>query len=79
MRRQRERHEGAFETDRHPHVGTAREVVEDRTVYGAVIVTAEEPQPPTTSAAGVLSVTRHLVKLATAGLAHGQPGRRQDR
>ncbi|MGX5181770.1 hypothetical protein ACWKT5_02910 [Streptomyces avermitilis] len=48
MRRQRERHEGAVEIGRHPDEGTAREVVEDRTVYGAVIVTPEGPsrRPP---------------------------------
>ncbi|MFJ8508531.1 hypothetical protein [Streptomyces avermitilis] len=48
-RRQRERHVGAFEADRHPDGAAAREAVEDRTVYGAAIVT---PHPGPAAASG---------------------------
>lgn len=44
-------HEGAVEIRRYADERAARDAVEDRTVYGAVVVTAEGPELPTASAA----------------------------
>jgi len=46
------RHEGAFEIHRYADEAAARDAVEDRTVYGAVVVTAQGPELLTASAAG---------------------------
>jgi hypothetical protein len=44
-------HEGAFELHRYTDEGAARAAIEDRTVYGAVVVTPQGPELLTASAA----------------------------
>ncbi|MFJ8636205.1 ABC transporter permease [Streptomyces sp. NPDC093568] len=51
VERQLDRHEGAFEIHRYADEAAAREAVEDRTVYGAVVVTPKGPELLTASAA----------------------------
>ncbi|MFJ8537899.1 ABC transporter permease [Streptomyces sp. NPDC093591] len=46
------RHEGAFEIHRYADAAAARDAIEDRTVYGAIVVTAQGPELLTASAAG---------------------------
>ncbi|MEU8590475.1 ABC transporter permease [Streptomyces sp. NPDC048664] len=46
------RHEGAFEIHRYADEAAARDAIEHRTVYGAVVVTARGPELLTASAAG---------------------------
>ncbi|MFJ1873773.1 ABC transporter permease [Streptomyces chartreusis] len=45
------RHEGAFDIHRYADEAAAREAIEDRTVYGAVVVTTQGPELLTASAA----------------------------
>ncbi|MFE7900663.1 ABC transporter permease [Streptomyces sp. NPDC057424] len=52
MERQLERHEGAFEIHRYADEAAARDAIEDRSVYGAVVVTPQGPELLTASAAG---------------------------
>ncbi len=52
VERQLERHEGAFEIHRYADEAAARDAIEDRSVYGAVVVTAQGPELLTASAAG---------------------------
>jgi hypothetical protein len=52
VERQLERQEGAFEIHRYADEAAARDAVEDRTVYGAIVVTPQGPQLLTASAAG---------------------------
>ncbi|MFF5982521.1 ABC transporter permease [Streptomyces olindensis] len=52
VERQLERHEGAFEIHRYADEAAARDAVEDRSVYGAVVVTPQGPELLTASAAG---------------------------
>ncbi|KDN75269.1 membrane protein [Streptomyces olindensis] len=52
VERQLERHEGAFEIHRYADEAAARDAIEDRSVYGAVVVTPEGPELLTASAAG---------------------------
>ncbi|MEV0242580.1 ABC transporter permease [Streptomyces sp. NPDC050674] len=47
-----ESHEGAFELHRYADEAAARDAVEDRSVYGAVVVTPQGPELLTASAAG---------------------------
>ncbi|SMQ14772.1 hypothetical protein SAMN06272771_1080 [Streptomyces sp. Ag82_O1-12] len=47
-----ERHEGAFEIHRYADEAAARGAIEDRSVYGAVVVTPQGPELLTASAAG---------------------------
>lgn len=51
VERQLAPHEGAFEIHRYADEAAAREAVEDRTVYGAVVVTPQGPKLLTASAA----------------------------
>ncbi|MFF7547700.1 ABC transporter permease [Streptomyces canus] len=51
MEKQLRRHEGAFEIHRYADEAAARAAIEDRTVYGAVLVTAQGPELLTASAA----------------------------
>jgi hypothetical protein len=44
--------EGAFEIHRYADEAAARDAIEDRTVYGAIVVTAQGPELLTASAAG---------------------------
>ncbi|GHH12085.1 ABC transporter permease [Streptomyces lanatus] len=52
LERQLEQHEGAFEIHRYADEAAARDAIEDRTVYGAVVATPQGPQLLTASAAG---------------------------
>ncbi|MEG8274723.1 ABC transporter permease [Streptomyces sp. AHA2] len=52
VERQLEKHEGAFEIHRYADEAAARDAVEDRSVYGAVVVTPRGPELLTASAAG---------------------------
>ncbi|MFF0093298.1 ABC transporter permease [Streptomyces canus] len=51
MEKQLREHEGAFEIHRYADEAAARAAIEDRTVYGAVLVTARGPELLTASAA----------------------------
>ncbi|WP_369167480.1 ABC transporter permease [Streptomyces sp. R28] len=51
VEKQLSRHEGAFEIHRYADEATARDAIEDRTVYGAIVVTAQGPELLTASAA----------------------------
>lgn len=72
------RHEGAFEIHRYRDEAAARDAVEDRTVYGAVVVTARGPELLTASAAS--PVVAQLLTQAVAGpaAAKGTPVRTVD-
>ncbi|MGV9498432.1 ABC transporter permease [Streptomyces sp. NPDC003642] len=52
VERQLERHEGAFELHRYADEAAAREAIQDRSVYGAVVVTPQGPELLTASGAG---------------------------
>jgi hypothetical protein len=52
LEKQLERREGAFEIHHYAGEAAARDAVEDRTVYGAVVVTPQGPELLTASAAG---------------------------
>lgn len=58
------RHEGAFEIHRYRDEAAARAAVEDRTVYGAVVVAAQGPELLTASAAS--PVVAQLLQQAVA-------------
>ncbi|WP_329225866.1 ABC transporter permease [Streptomyces canus] len=51
MEKQLRQHEGAFEIHHYADEAAARTAIEDRTVYGAVVVTAQGPELLTASAA----------------------------
>ncbi|MDF3148648.1 ABC transporter permease, partial [Streptomyces sp. T21Q-yed] len=51
VEKQLNRHEGAFELHRYADEAAARDAIEDRTVYGAIVVTAQGPELLTASAA----------------------------
>ncbi len=51
VEKQLARHEGAFEIHRYADEAAARDAIEDRTVYGAVVVTPQGPKLLTASAA----------------------------
>ncbi|WP_405739905.1 ABC transporter permease [Streptomyces sp. NBC_00028] len=57
-------HKGAFEIHHYADEAAAREAIEDRTVYGAVVVTAEGPELLTASAAS--PVVAQLLQQAVA-------------
>ncbi|WLW56744.1 ABC transporter permease [Streptomyces sp. YU58] len=59
-----EQREGAFEIHRYADEAAAREAIEDRTVYGAVVVTAQGPELLTASAAS--PVVAQLLQQAVA-------------
>ncbi|MFF8935363.1 ABC transporter permease [Streptomyces paradoxus] len=52
VEKQLERHEGAFEIHRYADEAAARDAIEDRSVYGAVVATPQGPELLTASAAG---------------------------
>ncbi|MCX4910681.1 ABC transporter permease [Streptomyces sp. NBC_00878] len=54
VQKQLEGHEGAFEIHRYADEAAARDAIEDRTVYGAVVVTEQGPKLLTASAASPL-------------------------
>ncbi|MGW0813155.1 ABC transporter permease [Streptomyces viridiviolaceus] len=61
------RHEGAFEIHRYADEAAARDAVEDRTVYGAVVVTEQGPKLLTASAAS--PAVAQLLQQAVTGQA----------
>jgi hypothetical protein len=67
------RHEGAFEIHHYADEAAARDAVEDRTVYGAVVVTAQGPELLTASAAS--PVVAQLLQQAVAEPAAAQGAR----
>ncbi|MFC8347027.1 ABC transporter permease [Streptomyces sp. NPDC057280] len=64
------RHKGAFEIHHYADEAAARDAVEDRTVYGAVVVTAQGPELLTASAAS--PVVAQLLQQAVAEPAAAQ-------
>jgi predicted RNA-binding Zn ribbon-like protein len=52
VEKQLERHEGAFDIHRYADEAAARDAIEDRSVYGAIVVTPQGPELLTASAAG---------------------------
>ncbi|WP_327715659.1 ABC transporter permease [Streptomyces sp. NBC_00490] len=64
VEKQLAQHEGAFELHRYRDEAAAREAIEDRTVYGAVVVTADGPTLLTASAAS--PVVAQLLQQAVA-------------
>ncbi|MFF4274550.1 ABC transporter permease [Streptomyces sp. NPDC001536] len=63
-------HEGAFELHHYKDEAAARDAIEDRTVYGAVVVTAEGPELLTASAAS--PVVAQLLQQAVAEQARAE-------
>ncbi|WP_328497802.1 ABC transporter permease [Streptomyces sp. NBC_00414] len=76
VQKQLEAHEGAFEIHRYADEAAARDAIEDRTVYGAVVVTAQGPKLLTASAAGPL--VAQSLQLAVAQQAGETPVRTVD-
>ncbi|MFJ8111404.1 ABC transporter permease [Streptomyces sp. NPDC096132] len=64
VEKQLAQHEGAFEIHRYADEAAARDAIEDRTVYGAVVVTAQGPELLTASAAS--PVVAQLLQQAVA-------------
>ncbi|MGW2567915.1 ABC transporter permease [Streptomyces sp. NPDC001537] len=67
VERQLEQNEGAFEIHRYADEAAARDAIEDRTVYGAVVVTPQGPELLTASAAS--PTVAQLLRQAVAGQA----------
>lgn len=65
-------HEGAFEIHRYDSEAAARTAIEDRSVYGAVVVTAKGPELLTASAAGPV-VAQLLREAVTASAPAATP------
>ncbi|MFF6915011.1 ABC transporter permease [Streptomyces sp. NPDC012466] len=72
VERQLERHEGAFEIHRYADEAAARDAIEDRSVYGAVVVTPQGPELLTASAAGP-AVAQFLQQAMAQQAAAGDP------
>ncbi|RFU85698.1 ABC transporter permease [Streptomyces triticagri] len=68
--KQLEARDGAFEVHRYADEAAARDAIEDRTVYGAVVVTPSGPKLLTASAAGPV-VAQLLTEAVTAGAPEG--------
>ncbi|MFH9990876.1 ABC transporter permease [Streptomyces luteogriseus] len=71
VERQLERHEGAFEIHRYADEAAARDAIEDRSVYGAVVVTPQGPELLTASAAGPVVAQFLQQAVAHQGAAEG--------
>ncbi|MGW6011828.1 ABC transporter permease [Streptomyces sp. NPDC055210] len=71
MEKQLAAHEGAFEIHRYADEAAARDAIEDRTVYGAVVVTEQGPKLLTASAASPL--VAQSLQQAVAQRAGGAP------
>ncbi|MFJ5773815.1 ABC transporter permease [Streptomyces sp. NPDC093094] len=69
VERQLEGHGGAFDVHRYADASAARRAIEDRAVYGAVVVTGRGPELLTASAASPL--VAQLLQQAVAGQAPG--------
>ncbi|MFI7400419.1 ABC transporter permease [Streptomyces sp. NPDC049541] len=65
VERQLEQNKGAFEIHRYADEAAARDAIEDRTVYGAVVVTPQGPELLTASAAS--PTVAQLLRQAVAG------------
>ncbi|NEC08512.1 ABC transporter permease, partial [Streptomyces sp. SID7909] len=65
-----EERDGAFDVHRYDSEAAARDAIEDRTVYGAVVVTAKGPELLTASA-GSTVVAQLLREAVTAGAPAG--------
>ncbi|MEU3890516.1 ABC transporter permease [Streptomyces sp. NPDC029041] len=76
--RQLERHEGAFEVHRYADEAAARDAIEDRRVYGAVVVTPQGPELLTASAAGPAVAQFLQQAVAQQAAAQGTPVRTVD-
>ncbi|MFE0509416.1 ABC transporter permease [Streptomyces sp. NPDC058964] len=72
VERQLERHEGAFEIHHYADAAAARDAIEDRTVYGAVVVTPRGPELLTASAASPL-VAQLLQRAVAERASHAGP------
>ncbi|MET9970140.1 ABC transporter permease [Streptomyces sp. NPDC006356] len=70
VERQLTQHEGAFDIHRYADEAAAREAIEDRTVYGAVVVAPQGPKLLTASAAS--PAVAQLLQQAVAQQAAGQ-------
>ncbi|AZM63571.1 MULTISPECIES: ABC transporter permease [unclassified Streptomyces] len=73
VEQQLSRQEGAFDLHRYADEGAARAAVEDREVYGAVVVTEQGPKLLTASAAS--PAVAQLLQQAVARQAEGSQGR----
>ncbi|MFD6289985.1 ABC transporter permease [Streptomyces sp. NPDC060205] len=71
VQKQLEAHEGAFEIHHYADEAAARDAIEDRTVYGAVVVTEQGPKLLTASAASPL--VAQSLQQAVAQRADGAP------
>ncbi|MEU5659762.1 ABC transporter permease [Streptomyces sp. NPDC047737] len=69
LEKQFESRDGAFEVHRYADADAARTAIEDRAVYGAVVVTAEGPRLLTASAASPV-----VAQLLTEAVAKAAPG-----
>ncbi|MFF7768382.1 ABC transporter permease [Streptomyces massasporeus] len=70
VERQLDQHEGAFEIHRYADEAAARDAIEDRSVYGAVVVTPQGPELLTASAAS--PVVAQFLQQAVARQASAQ-------
>ncbi|MGW7368179.1 ABC transporter permease [Streptomyces sp. NPDC054841] len=70
-------HEGAFDVHRYADEAAARDAIEDRAVYGALVVTPQGPKVLTASAASPV-VAQLLKESATAGAPSGAQVRSED-
>ncbi|MEU6531362.1 ABC transporter permease [Streptomyces sp. NPDC046928] len=73
VERQLSAHDGAFEVHRYPDEPAARDAIEDRDVYGAVVVTPQGPRLLTASAAS--PAVAQLLQQAVAGQAAAEGAR----
>ncbi|MFI1725516.1 ABC transporter permease [Streptomyces sp. NPDC020489] len=71
-------HAGAFEIHRYPDQAAARDAIEDRTVYGAVVVTPSGPVLLTASAASPVVAQLLQQAVAAPAAAQGTPVRTVD-
>ncbi len=72
IQQQLEQREGAFEIHRYDDAAAARTAIEDRAVYGAVVITSQGPQLLTASAAS--PAVAQLLRDAAAGAVPGGAG-----
>ncbi|MGW3988714.1 ABC transporter permease [Streptomyces sp. NPDC004830] len=76
--RQLQQHEGAFEIHRYADEAAARDAIEDRSVYGAIVVTPQGPELLTASAAGPAVAQFLQQAVARQSSAEGTPVRTVD-
>ncbi|MER6423956.1 ABC transporter permease [Streptomyces sp. NPDC001137] len=78
VEKQLAQHKGAFEIHRYADEAAARDAIEDRTVYGAVVVTAQGPELLTASAASPVVAQMLQQAVARPGSADGTQVRTVD-